>query len=269
MRGTLDFLAEGGGYPVYFASSAGRDAHYEVDREMITSEIEFEDARSVQDDAPKVMGLHPRGFDLLAHQSEVPDFHQLDKYRALYESEIEALLKSITGCRRVEIFDHTVRATDPNTREKLGLREQASMVHNDYSEKSGFVCLEENLAEEARALRQARFQIINVWRPLVDPVTEYPLVFCDVRTLQRDHVLAAERRAPTHTGEIQLVVFDESQRWYYFSEMNPSEVLVFKTFDSIQGGSTLCTAHSAAKLSSPPANARPRESIETRAFVFF
>ena len=269
MRGTLDFLAERGGYPKYIASSAGRDAHYEVDRPMITSEIEFADARDWQEDIQRVMGMHPRGFDLFAHKSEVPDFHQLDQYQSLYESEIEALLKSVTGCRRVAIFDHTVRATDPDTRDKLKLREQASMVHNDYSQKSGFVCLEENLGAEAETLKQVRFQIVNVWRPLVDPVTEYPLVFCDVRSLQQEDVLAAERRSPTHTGEIQLVVFNEDQQWYYFSAMNPAEVLLFRTFDSIHRGSTLSTAHSAAKLVDPPANAKPRESIETRAFVFY
>ena len=269
MRGTLDFLAEGGGYPIYTASSAGRDAHYEVDRPMITSEIEFEDAREWQEDVPRSMGMHPRGFDLFEHKSEVANFHQLDQYRSLYESEIEALLKSVTQCRRVFIFDHTVRATDPETRDKLNLREQASMVHNDYTRKSGFTCLEENLGDEAERLKQVRFQIINVWRPLVDPVTEFPLVFCDVRSLKPENMLDAERRSPTHTGEIQLTVFDEDQRWYYFSEMNPSEVLLFKTFDSIHGGSTLSTAHSAAKLVNPPDNARPRESIETRAFVFY
>lgn len=269
MRGTLDFLAEGGGYPIYTASSAGREAHYEVDREMITREIEFEDARKWQDDSDRVMGLHPRGFDLFPHSSAVPDFYQLDRDRSLYDSEIEALLKSITGCRRVAIFDHTLRATDPDTREKLKLREQASMVHNDYSQKSGFVCLQENLGTEAEALKQVRFQIINVWRPLVDPVTDYPLVFCDVRSLQPEQVLAAERRSPTHRGEIQLVVFDEAQRWYYYSKMQPAEVLVFKTFDSIHGGSTLCSAHSAARLSNPPADSTARKSIETRAFVFY
>ncbi len=269
MKGTLDFLGEGGGYPVYFASSAGRDAHYEVDRPMRRVEIDFEDARSVEDEAPRVMGLHPRGFDLFEHQSGVTDFQQFEQHKSLYEAEIETLLKSITGCRRVAIFDHTMRSTDPEQREQLQVREQASMVHNDYSEKSGFVCLQENLGEEAETLRQVRFQIVNVWRPLVDPVTEYPLVFCDVRSLQPDQVLATERRSPTHTGEIQLVVYDESQRWYYFSDMNPSEVLVFKTFDSLLGGRGLCTAHSAAKLLEPPANASPRRSIETRAFLFF
>ena len=269
MRGTLDFLAEGGGYPVYTASSAGRDAHYEVDRAMKTSEIEFADARGSDDQVTRMMGLHPRGFDLFEHHSEVPDFHQLETHKTQYEAEVKDLLKKVTGCRRVEIFDHTVRATDPETREKLQLREQASMVHNDYSKKSGFVCLEENLGDEAATLKQVRFQIINVWRPLVDPVTEFPLVFCDARTLQREHVLDTLRQSPTHTGEIQLVVFDESQQWYYFSDMNPDEVLVFKTFDSVQGGETICSAHSAARLVNPPAGAKPRESIETRAFAFF
>jgi len=45
--------------------------------------------------------------------------------------------------------------------------------------------------------------------------------------------------------------------------------LMFKTFDSIDGGLHPCSIHTAIHLSAAPPDAKPRESVETRAFVFY
>ena len=97
----------------------------------------------------------------------------------------------------------------------------------------------------------------------------FPLALCDARSIDDKDTFDAERRASNHIGEIILATYNPNHRWFYFSDMRPIEVLMFKTFDSIDQGKTNCSIHTAIDLPDAPANARPRESIESRAFVFY
>lgn len=256
--------------PIYKASSAGRNARHEIDQAVSYITIKVDDARQLKvGSEEREFGMHPRGFDLFEHQTQVDDFLDVDKIKQQYETEVEAFLKSVTGAYRVHIFDHTVRASDPGLRERKQVREPAVLVHNDYTPSSGFVCLHENLGEEAESLASTRFQIVNLWRPLVDPVEDMPLALCDARSLAAEQLIDTVRQAPNHIGAIQLAEHNDSHRWFYYAAMRPPEVLLFKTFDSVDQGKRPCSIHSAIKLPDVPSNARPRESIETRAFVFY
>jgi hypothetical protein len=270
LQAEVEFLAARSERPVYYASSAGRKATHEIDQPMKLVTVEVEDARQRADnDAQGEFGLHPSGFELHKLPSRVQNFLDQSEIDSIYAGEIESFLKATTGCYRVQLFDYTVRASDPQLRELKQVREPASLVHNDYTAHSGFVCLQESLGDEAESLAQGRFQIINVWRPLVDPVEDFPLALCDTRSLETSDLVDTERRAPNHIGEIQLALHRDEQRWFYFPQMRPDEVILFKTFDSIDGGVNPCSIHSAIRLPDAPADAKPRESIEARALVFY
>ncbi len=270
VEASVEYLEHSGERPVYYASSAGRNAKHDIDQPMHVVRVPVEDARGRADaDAPREFGQHPSGFDLFEFPTAVENFLDPDAIANVYEPEVVEFLKRTTGCYRVQIFDHTVRASDPELRERKNVREPATLVHNDYTSKSGFVCLAEQLGDEAAELARGRFQIVNVWRPLSDPVENWPLALVDARSVAREHLVDTERRSPTHVGEIQLAVHDPAQRWFFYSAMRPHEVLLFKTFDSIDGGSRPCTIHTAIELPDAPADAKPRESIESRAFVFY
>ena len=270
VQAQVEYLAKRVERPIYYASSAGRNATHEIDQPMNLASVDIDDARTELDhDADTEFGMHPCGFDLFEFPTRVDNFLDSEQVASIYEAEIEGFLQAVTGCYRVHIFDHTVRASDPELRELKQIREPASLVHNDYTSNSGFVCLRENLGDDAKALAQGRFQIINVWRPLVDPVEDYPLALCDARSVNPLDLIDCERRAPNHRGEIQLAVHAPEQHWYYYSEMRPPEVLLFKTFDSKDAGINPCSIHSAIPLAQARADATPRESIETRAFVFY
>lgn len=270
LQAKVEFLAARAERPVYYASSAGRNASHQIDQQMKIVAVDVNDARHRPDDElPDESGLHPSGFDLLRFPTRVSNFLDQSQIDSVYSAEIDAFLKQTTGCNRVHIFDYTVRASDPELRETKQVREPAYLVHNDYTSNSGFVCLKESLGDEAEKLAQGRFQILNIWRPLVDPVEDYPLALCDRRSLKASDLVDTERRAPNHTGEIQLALHRKEQRWFYFSRMRPDEVLLFKTFDSVEGGVNPCSIHSAIRLPDAPADAKPRESIEARALVFY
>lgn len=270
IQSSVEYLAQRSRRPIYNASSPGRNARHDIDQPMKIVSIDVNDARNRDgDDEQRECGMHPSGFDLFKFQTAVENFLDSTQVESIYQAEIEKFLKSVSGCERVHIFDHTLRASDPELREAKQLREPAYLVHNDYTSRSGFVCLQENLGAEAERLAKARFQIVNIWRPLVDPVQDYPLALCDARSLNPLDLIDTERRARNHTGEIQLAVHDPAHRWFYYSNMRPQEVLLFKTFDSKNAGRNPCSIHSAIRLPDVAADARPRESIETRAFVFY
>ncbi len=270
LQAKVEFLAARSERPVYYASSAGGKAAHEIDQPMNIVTVEVEDARQRADgDAQGELGQHPSGFELHKLSTRVQNFLDQSEIDSIYTPEIESFLKATTGCYRVFIFDYTVRASDPQLRELKQVREPASLVHNDYTANSGFVCLQESLGDEAESLAQGRFQIINVWRALVDPVEDFPLALCDTRSLKISDLVDTERRAPNHIGEIQLALHRDEQRWFYFPQMRPDEVILFKTFDSIDGGVNPCSIHSAIRLPDAPADAKPRESIEARALVFY
>lgn len=269
VKAEVQYLAKSCERAVYYASSPGRNAKFEVDQGMKTYTVEVEDGRYRTLSPNAFDGLDASGFDLIIIPSLVKNFLDRAEVETTYESELRELIKSHTGACRVEFFDHTVRASDPQLRETKQVREPATLVHNDYTANSGFVCLNENLGDEAEVLSKNRFQIINIWRPLVDPVENFPLALCDVRSIDARDMIDAERRAPNHIGEISLATYNPDHRWVYFSNMRPDEVLLFKTFDSIEQGNTNCSIHTAIDLPDAPTNARPRESIESRAFVFY
>ncbi len=270
VQAEVEFLSKRTERPIYYASSAGRNAKHDIDQPMNIVTVNVEDARARSDQqAPREFGQHPSGFDLLKFETRVDNFLDPGQIESVYEGEIIDFLKRVTGGYRVHIFDHTVRASDPDLREQKNVREPATLVHNDYTSTSGFVCLQENLGADADELARGRFQIINVWRPLTDPVEDYPLALVDARSLKADNLVDTERRAPNHVGEIQLALHDPDQRWFYFSAMRPDEVLLFKTFDSIDGGTHPCNIHTAIHLADALPDAKPRESVETRAFVFY
>ena len=270
VQAEVEFLSRRTERPVYYASTAGRNARHEIDQDMNLVSVDIDDARGRADEGlAREFGQHPSGFDLARLDTAVDNFTDSAQIESIYKPEIIDFLQDFTGGYRVHIFDHTVRASDPDLRERKNLREPSTLVHNDYTSKSGFVCLREQLDAEADALARRRFQIINVWRPLNDPVEDYPLALVDARSLKPENIVDTERRAPNHVGEIQLALHDPEKRWFYYSAMHSGEVLVFKTFDSIAGGTQPCSIHTAIQLADAPADAKPRESIEVRAFVFY
>ena len=68
---------------------------------------------------------------------------------------------------------------------------------------------------------------------------------------------------------IYHIAHNPAHQWFYFPQMERTEALVFKVFDSDAGKPSRFTAHSAFDDPGTPPDAPPRESIETRTFAFF
>ncbi len=213
--------------------------------------------------------LERDGFRFVRHDTKMADFYDEDEIRRVYYPEMEALIKAESGCRRVHVFDHTLRTADDDIRESKKIREVVRRVHNDYTEKSGPQRVRDLLPAEADELLKRRFAIIQVWRPIRYPVETYPLAIADARSLSPQNLVISERRAAERIGQTYAITYNPAHQWYWFPQMRRDEALVFKTYESMTDGRARWTAHTAFEDPATPPTARPRESIEIRAFAFF
>jgi hypothetical protein len=213
--------------------------------------------------------LDREGFHFLRHDTKVADFFDEAEIRRLYYPEMEALIKAESGAKRVVVFDHTLRTADDELRETKKIREVVRRVHNDYTEWSGPQRVRDLLPDEADELLKQRFAIIQVWRPIRQPVETFPLAIADARTLSPENLVISERRYPDRVGQTYAITYDPAHKWYWFPRMRREEALVFKTYESRKDGLARWTAHTAFDDPTAPGNARPRESIEIRALAFF
>ena len=213
--------------------------------------------------------LERNGFVLVEHATRVADFFDRPRILEVYYPEVEELVKRVSGARRVVAFDHTVRSGDDSAREPRRVQEPVMLVHNDYTEWSGPQRVRDVLPDEADALLQHRFAIIQVWRPIHRSVQRNPLGLTDARTVAPGDLIASERRYPDRIGEVYRISYNPAHAWFYFPQMRPGEAIVFKVYDSEKDGRARFTAHTAFHDPTTPPDAPPRESIETRAFAFF
>ncbi len=263
----LKFLANLDEPLVYVPSKGGGDQTDHVGNFTMQA-VNVNDAR--QDKSS--FSLDVEGFQLVSQETAVEDFYDDAQVKQTYHEEVKALLMEATGATRVEVFDDTLRTSSIEQQRARNIREPADIVHNDYTARSGIRRMQDYFADdvdEAEKLLQRRFTIVNVWRSIAGPVIDHPLVLCDAATVRPEDLVAVERRAEDRIGELQVVLHHPDQRWYYFPEMQMDEALLFKTFDSETDGRARFTVHSSFADPGAPADAPPRESIETRCLLFF
>ncbi len=263
---SIRYLIPTGERPVYIASRGGADAALDIEAEFEEREVVIHDARRLRPPA----NLDRQGFALDRHVTGVKDFYRLESERPRYERELSERVLSATGGTAVRVFDHTLRSDSPAVRGRRRTREPAAVIHNDYTDASARKRLLEILpGKEARERLGQRFAIVNVWRSVRGTVRNSPLALCDAATLGDGDRVAAERRALDRIGELELVRWNPAHRWYYYPDLSEQECLLIKTFDSATDGRATRCIHTAFADPLAPADAPPRESLESRMFVFF
>jgi hypothetical protein len=244
------------------------------------------------------------GFAVLKSPSQESSFTDDAAVRGPYYQEVEALLrKQIPGIKKVVIFDHTIRRRLPGS-----ARAPVQQVHVDQTPGAAEVRVRRHVAkEEADELLKGRYQIINVWRPIENPASDYPLAVVDWRTTEpRDFVpvdllYPKRQEASKHDddddrgkevrpdesvwystegyevrGETMSVAPNPAHKFYYQRDMTPDEVLLLKCYDSFgegqpmgKDGIAVRTPHTAFIDPATPADAPGRQSIEVRCLVFY
>jgi len=217
------------------------------------------------------LSLDAQGFRLLRHESRLRSFDRDDDVCDIYYPESARLIAETTGAARVCVFDHTVRrrytdgASDP-TRPR---REPVPRVHNDYTLKSGPQRVRDLMGKEAERLLRRRFSVINLWRPIRGPLEDAPLALCDARSVQPDDFVPIDVVYADRVGETYNLRHNAAHRWFYAPRMMPDEVLLFRSYDSLDDGRARFVPHAAFDDAEAPENPMPRESVELRALAFY
>lgn len=202
-----------------------------------------------------------------------------------YQLETGALLKSVTGADTVLFFDATLRRVDTDTPPVPPVQSAHLRVHVDQNPRSAL----------ARALNHGgperqfrRFQIINLWRPLIEPVRNFPLALCDYRSLNLSADLVSTRlNFPPwlKDRENYSLRFNSNHRWYYWGSLSPDEVIMFKCYDSASRDLALVSGegkersglidvaglcpHTAFFDENGPISGHLRTSLELRTLLFY
>ena len=228
--------------------------------------VRIADARS----SVRAPEIEREGFMLVRSRSAVRDFLDEAAIASVYYGEVAELARAAVGGREAYVFDHLVRRREAGPaltfgRKVSGVRPSANgRVHNDYTEMSGPRRMSQVLGDET----PARYAIVNVWRPIKGPVLDAPLALCDARSVSAEDLVPSDVHYETRTGEIYLVAHSAAHRWSYFPEMEPSEALVFKQYDS-DARAARFVPHAAFDHPQTPAHAPLRQSIEARVLVVF
>ena len=265
IRAKMNYIIDTGTPPVHYVDWPEME-HNAIPAQYRNHEMAIRDGRPLRD----TFRLDTHGFVFTDHLTKVRNFTDEAERKTVYDPEVEELIKRHAGASEVVVFDHTIRTGDEAARTAGNARPPVKGVHNDYTEKSAPQRLRDILGDaEAEQRFKKRWAIVQVWRPIRGNVKVDPLAICDARSIPQEGFILLQRRYKYRTGEVYHIAYNPSHMWFYFPEMTRNEALVFKVFDSDTSQIARFTAHSAFDDPNTPADAAPRESIETRTFAFF
>lgn len=241
------------------------------------------------------------GFSVHHHLASEKSFTDDAAIRNGYYAEVEGVLREkLPGIAKVVIFDHTIRRRD-----KASPRQPVQQVHVDQTPGAAEARVRRHLSkDEADTLLRRRWQLINVWRPIENPASDFPLAVIDWRSTKPEDFVKVDllypRRDSHHDdddrgkevlpnadsaqstqgyevkGETFGIAPNEGHRFHYVKDMSTEETMFIKCFDSWgQGlpngkqGIARCTPHTAFVDPNTPSSAPGRQSIEVRCLVFY
>ncbi|KIM98973.1 hypothetical protein OIDMADRAFT_146645 [Oidiodendron maius Zn] len=199
-----------------------------------------------------------------------------DQIERLYLPVVEELLRrEVKGVDRVKIFDWRLRSARSRIDgESVNLKNlsdrlaPANNAHLDQEPSSAVNLVHRLFLAEADKLLSGRFRIINIWRPLHHVVEDWPLAICDGSTVTYEDLLATDivrENFEEYVGSNMFALYREKCNWYFLSKQKPSEIWIFKQYDSEEGvsaKSSLVCPHASFKHRVQPDGILPRESVE-------
>ena len=271
---SLNYLANLDEIPV-FAHSNKAGESFRINDNRAPRDVTIRNARL----APGGFSLDVEGFTLAAQATSVTDFNDDAQLADIYTPEIEQLIAEAAGGTEAVVYDHTRRSTELSHREKYGSRDPVPAPHSDYTDASAFQRMRDKFGdEEAERRLKRRFSIVNAWRSMTGTLEQWPLTVCDARTIDDMQLTQTRREAPlrpepsfeyNRPSETRHAIYDPNHKWFWFPRMTGDEVLLFKNYDTLTDGTARYALHSAFVDPDTPASPAARETIETRAFVFY
>lgn len=230
------------------------------------------------------------GFELRQHPSAVSDWDDPEEIARVHYPEIARLAQELTGCDHALVGGHIRR----NPEQASDVHEDLApitFVHSDFAPSYRDVICERYRHPSAEAQASldragitadtvdnaARMVIIQFWRNTGPEKMDFPIAFCDARTVGPDELAVIDVKDYAGGGidfqalGIRMPPDPSKHAWYVFPNMRADEVVVFRTFDSAMVDPNLpfWTPHSAFRDPDVDIGQPSRRSIELRATCLF
>ena len=245
---------------------------------------QIRDARALQAQATSEADfLAEHGFVLLDAPTRVTDWGNSEQVAEYYLPEVEAMIRDRLFPGRklfVQQPPNVMRRGAGTSVPQYGLG-----VHSDHGTTAddfqrnveAFTNAEMGAKWRASFERETveGFVSLDFWRTtgMAGPLKHMPLALCDPTSLEAADIIptALEGIAPggALTYHVSLA-HNPGQRWYYYPDMQPHEVLVFKLFQLMRNEDSRpyrACFHTAFEHPCTPADAQPRQSCEHRVSV--
>jgi hypothetical protein len=224
------------------------------------------------------LSYHSNGFALCHHESEYADLanseqinsHQyLEKLRDSYQEEMTAFLRGVSGTPHV-FPQHLGFFVRHGSKSKLKTSQKpASLPHKDFTVDSANEMSELIRVKQASGRRFRGFAIYQTWRTVTPPPQDNFLCFCDPQTVANSDMRVVEstmgpRDVPGNVFRMEMALYNSAHRWFYFSGLDASDVIIFQGYDPTNPMPILHTS-----FDNPEPGASPRVSIECRHYAFF
>jgi hypothetical protein len=227
--------------------------------------------------------LDEHGFAFVRHESEAVGDSSLSEVSnpeqllpvgpaARYSTEMIEFLREYTGADRVlpQIGSFIARSS----RRAKTWTSTAMLVHLDYTTTSAARFVQWTVEACGTAMPpHSYFAFIQTWRALTPGPQDNSLCLCDGTSVRAQDAVPIDAVTgpadmPGKCFEFRLCKYSESHSWYYLSNMEPQDVVLFKGYDSRYPDS-MSAMHSAFKNPLVGPDAPPRRSMEARFLAFF
>ena len=206
--------------------------------------------------------------EVFHHNADRPK--RLSQLSKDYLADVANMLKVLTTARDIFPVPWGLLVRAVATSRLPSKNMPANFVHLDFTPRAGRDYAEKVLAKPGRTVEPyARFAIYQTWCAISPGPQDSTLAVCDGRTASMtDNVVFMSRGVDGSMSEVRLCKHSAEHRWYYLSNMQPDDMLVFKGFDS-GAPDTMNAMHTA--FDNPLADSRghPRRSIEARFIALF
>jgi hypothetical protein len=225
--------------------------------------------------------LDREGFALVRHESSIVDFDLIQgdpEIDQCYIDEMADLLARVTGATQTFMLGGGKKRFGEGATDKLAPLSNAKPArypHADNTDTSatGLVEMVDAFVDSVSLSEYSRYAMYNMWRSVSPPPQDFPLAVCDARTVApHDEVtvtaITMEHGAGEITHDTTGYIYNPAHRWYYYQDMTPAEVLVFKAHDTDRRRS-IRVPHSAFTDPTCPAGVPTRASVEMRGLALF
>jgi hypothetical protein len=208
--------------------------------------------------------LETHGFTCVSYKMTPVNFDDGSAWKERFTEEAVAYIRQMTGA--TDIVSSTPAPRSTRYKDSDGT---IDFVHNDYTGAGIGIFVNQLDPARAEARLAKRFAVYNIWKMVSQPPQNRPIAICDATTVVAADVVPSQTYYFDEIYEQNaLFRYNPAQRWYYYPDMTPDEMIIWAGYDSDPRFPSI-VAHAAFDDPNCTDPNAIRSNIDTRIYVFF